>query len=97
MAETNIPEWVSGLRDRLVKADETLRDNAASAAAAAYTDHGTDAARLKAKAEGVRLALSYLDEYLRDEADCTCGYGGFHEPLNQRCERNKRGEEARRG
>jgi hypothetical protein len=23
-----------------------------------------------------------------DAEPCTCGYGGFHEPLNPRCERN---------
>ena len=23
-----------------------------------------------------------------DSHDCTCGYGGFHEPLNPRCDRN---------
>lgn len=50
---------LSDLRERLVKADATLRHNAST-----YDDVAM-IRRLEAKAEGVRLALSYLDEVTR--------------------------------
>ena len=55
---------LADLRERMAKTDRELKDMAAS------TDDSTGpglnrALRLRAKADGVRLALSYLDEMAR--------------------------------
>lgn len=46
-----------------------------------FTDHDT------------ALVLAALDrlgyEVVRREVECTCGYGGVHEELNERCARNR--------
>lgn len=31
-----------------------------------------------------------LAAYAREQIPCTCGYGGYHEPLNPNCGRNRR-------
>ena len=59
-------EVLADLRERLAGADGLLLDNAAHAASAMYGDHDIEAARMRAKAEGVRLALSYLDEAMKE-------------------------------
>lgn len=51
---------LSDLRERLVKADETLRHSARTASTAHRGTH------LNSKAEGVRLTLSYLDEVIKE-------------------------------
>lgn len=54
------------LRSRLVKADAELIDSARRARAAGRWESGLEEARrLEAKAEGVRLAMSYVDDALR--------------------------------
>lgn len=50
------------LRGRLAKADGTLIDDARSARRSLDRE---EARRLEAKAEGVRLAISYVDDALR--------------------------------
>ena len=40
------------------------------------------------KDERNQLALRVQALEMRNEVRCTCGYGGFHEPLNENCERN---------
>jgi hypothetical protein len=52
---------LTDLRDRLVNADHSLRNHIT------VTDRTPeDVARLNGKAEGVRLAMSYLDEITRE-------------------------------
>lgn len=54
------------LRSRLVKADAELIAGARRARAAGRWESGLEEARrLEAKAEGVRLAMSYVDDALR--------------------------------
>jgi len=57
-------EILDDLRDRLVKAADGLQRMAAE-----YAEHGTwdTARRLDGKAQGVRLALSYIHDYNRQE------------------------------
>ena len=61
------------LQERLEAADESLRRLADEYARRARTDRGIDAInywahydRLTAKAEGVRLSVSYIEEMLRE-------------------------------
>lgn len=57
------PDQLTDYRDRLERAAKDLR----LMADMRYDRHlPLDAARLSGKAEGVRLALSYLDEYAGD-------------------------------
>lgn len=53
---------VSFLHDRLVRAENTLLEEAAQAA---HLGWGDRANHLRSKAEGVRLALSYCREEMR--------------------------------
>ena len=57
------PEQVESLRVRLNKADLELKEMAKDAPAWSHARN-----RLIGKAQGVRLALSYLEETLRDPA-----------------------------
>jgi hypothetical protein len=62
--EQGAKDFAAELRERLVKADSELKRSAESSTdnSAAGMDHGL---RLKSKAVGIRLALSYLDEMTR--------------------------------
>lgn len=51
------------LRERLINADRTLKADAEGFSGGPADAHRR--ARLRAKAEGVRLAMSYLDEIVR--------------------------------
>ena len=53
---------LADLRERLVKADATLTKMAATADAFGSKSVHPGPTRLRGKIEGVRLALSYLDE-----------------------------------
>jgi hypothetical protein len=53
---------LAGLRERLVGADQSLRGSVREAPSSMRADEMT---RLNGKAEGVRLAMSYLDEMTR--------------------------------
>jgi len=58
--EQGAADFAGELRERLVDADQSLRNHI-------YTldRTDTDRARIEGKAEGVRLAMSYLDEMTR--------------------------------
>lgn len=53
------------LRERLVKAQGELQDSSDAMLLRGYRAAQDASVRLDGKAEGVGLALSYLDEYLR--------------------------------
>lgn len=60
--EQGAKEFAAELRERLVNADQSLRGSVREAPSSMRAD---EMARLNGKAEGVRLAMSYLDEMTR--------------------------------
>lgn len=60
----DVVRLLTDLRERLCRAGDELEGLAQrSAASHAVTEYG----RITGKQEGVKLAVSYVDEYLRDE------------------------------
>jgi hypothetical protein len=47
---------------------------------------------MNAHVENLIERVYVLEGGAPNPSDCTCGYGGFHEPANPRCLRNQRAE-----